>query len=158
MAQQRFLSLIDDLDGGKATETVVFGLDGASFEIDLSKKNAAALREGLTEFVEHGRRVKVGAPRSARRTLKRSAGDGPARLSSGNGLSGRASRCRPVAGSPPTWSPDTRRPTPDQRERQVSLTLKRSVLSIKRPPFSAGLSAIGGLHETNGVFAVRVPG
>jgi hypothetical protein len=76
----------------------------------------------LTEFVEHGRRVKVGAPRGARRTLKRSAGDGPARLSSGNGLSGRASRCRPVAGSPPTWSPDTRRPTPDQRERQVSLT------------------------------------
>jgi hypothetical protein len=78
MAQQRFLSLIDDLDGGKATETVVFGLDGASFEIDLSKKNAAALREGLTEFVEHGRRVKVGAPRGARRTLKRTAGEGPA--------------------------------------------------------------------------------
>jgi|SRR6476469_3216229 nucleoid-associated protein Lsr2 len=37
------------------------GLDGSIFEIDLSKKNAAALRKALTEFMEHGRRVKPNA-------------------------------------------------------------------------------------------------
>ena len=47
MAQQTSVSLVDDLDGGKAAETVAFGLDGSSFEIDLSKKNAAALRKAL---------------------------------------------------------------------------------------------------------------
>ena len=40
MAHQTSVTLVDDLDGGKAAETVVFGLDGASYEIDLSKKNA----------------------------------------------------------------------------------------------------------------------
>jgi hypothetical protein len=78
MAQQKTLSLIDDLDGGKAAETVVFGLDGARYEIDLGKKNAAALRKALTEFVDHGRRIKADAPRGTQRTLKRSPGDGPA--------------------------------------------------------------------------------
>jgi hypothetical protein len=58
--------LVDDLDGGKAAETVVFGLDGASYEIDLSKKNAGTLRKALTEFVEHGRRVKADRSASAR--------------------------------------------------------------------------------------------
>ena len=77
MAQQTTLNLIDDLDGGKAAETVVFGLDGARYEIDLSKKNATALRKALTEFVDHGRRVKAGAAQGGRRALKRSAGDGP---------------------------------------------------------------------------------
>jgi len=28
---------MDDLDGGDAAETVTFGLDGATYEIDLSK-------------------------------------------------------------------------------------------------------------------------
>ena len=41
MAREVIEKLIDDLDGGEATETVTFGLDGASYEIDLSKKNAA---------------------------------------------------------------------------------------------------------------------
>ena len=57
MAQQTSVSLVDDLDGGKAAETVTFGLDGSSFEIDLSKRSATALRTALTEFVEHGRQV-----------------------------------------------------------------------------------------------------
>jgi len=67
VAQQRSVSLVDDLDGGKAAETVAFGLDGVSFEIDLNKRNAAALRKALTEFVEHGRRVKTGAVAGGRR-------------------------------------------------------------------------------------------
>ena len=73
MAQQTSVSLVDDLDGSKAAETVAFGLDGFLFEIDLSKKHAAALRKALTEFVEHGRRVKpdTAARRGSRRSVAR---------------------------------------------------------------------------------------
>ena len=66
MAQQTSVTMVDDLDGGKAAETVTFGLDGGSYEIDLSKKNAGNLRKALTEFVEHGRRVKTDRSASAR--------------------------------------------------------------------------------------------
>ncbi len=79
MVQQTSVSLIDDLDGSKAAETIAFGLDGSNFEIDLSKKHAAALRRALSEFVEHGRRVKSGASTNARRGPRRSdARTGPA--------------------------------------------------------------------------------
>ena len=60
MAQQRSITLVDDLDGGKAAETVAFGLDGAQYEIDLSTKNASGLRKAVADFVAHGRRVKAG--------------------------------------------------------------------------------------------------
>ncbi|MGN6172881.1 MAG: Lsr2 dimerization domain-containing protein, partial [Streptosporangiaceae bacterium] len=39
MAQKVIVALEDDLDGGPADETVRFGIDGAAYEIDLSKKN-----------------------------------------------------------------------------------------------------------------------
>jgi len=45
VAQKVTVSLIDDLDGDKADETVEFGLDGKSYEIDLSTGNAGKLRE-----------------------------------------------------------------------------------------------------------------
>ena len=51
MAREIIERLVDDLDGGAAAETVVFGLDGATYEIDLSKKNAAALRTSLARFI-----------------------------------------------------------------------------------------------------------
>ena len=41
MAQKVKIILVDDLDGGSADETVRFGLDGVSYEIDLSSGNAA---------------------------------------------------------------------------------------------------------------------
>jgi hypothetical protein len=34
VAYQTSVRFVDDLDGGKAAETVVFGLDGASYKID----------------------------------------------------------------------------------------------------------------------------
>src|SRR5664279_2419948 len=71
VAQQTSVTMVDDLDGGKAAETVTFGLDGGSYEIDLSKKNAGALRKALTEFVEHGRRAKFGSPVASGRNQKR---------------------------------------------------------------------------------------
>ena len=57
MAQKVQVVLEDDLDGGTAEETVVFGLDGTSYEIDLNKKNAAKLRDALAPWVAAGRRT-----------------------------------------------------------------------------------------------------
>ncbi|AKU18212.1 histone-like nucleoid-structuring protein Lsr2 [Luteipulveratus mongoliensis] len=57
MAQKVQVLLVDDVDGSEATETVTFGLDGVSYEIDLSAGNAASLRDGLSKWVEPARRT-----------------------------------------------------------------------------------------------------
>lgn len=57
MAQRVQIILEDDLDGGDASETVTFGLDGVTYEIDLNEKNAASLRDALAGYVGAGRRV-----------------------------------------------------------------------------------------------------
>ena len=49
------VTLLDDIDGGAAAETVAFSLDGKDFEIDLSKRNAAKLRRALKPYVDAGR-------------------------------------------------------------------------------------------------------
>ncbi len=56
MAQKVTVTLVDDLDGSEAEETVEFGLDGANYQIDLSEENAERLREALAEYVDHARR------------------------------------------------------------------------------------------------------
>lgn len=56
MAQRTTVTLIDDIDGSEADETVEFGVDGVSYEIDLSDRNASALRDQLAEYVAHARR------------------------------------------------------------------------------------------------------
>jgi Lsr2 len=56
VAQKVTVSLIDDLDGDKADETVEFGLDGKSYEIDLSSGNADKLRDALASYVAAARR------------------------------------------------------------------------------------------------------
>ncbi len=56
MAQRTQIVLEDDVDGGTADETVTFGLDGVSYEIDLSAKNANRLRDALATWIGHGRR------------------------------------------------------------------------------------------------------
>lgn len=68
MAQKVQVILVDDLDGGSADETVTFALDGVSYEIDLSTENAAALRDSLTTWVGHARKVgRSSAARPVRR-------------------------------------------------------------------------------------------
>lgn len=49
--------LEDDLDGSEAAETVQFGLDGVSYEIDLSDKHAEELRSAFANWVGHARRT-----------------------------------------------------------------------------------------------------
>ncbi|MEO7130864.1 MAG: Lsr2 family protein [Dermatophilaceae bacterium] len=56
MAQRVEVILVDDLDGGPAVETVTFALDGVSYEIDLSEKNARRLRDSVSEWTGHARR------------------------------------------------------------------------------------------------------
>ena len=57
MAKRTIHMLVDDIDGGEAEETVKFSIDGAQYEIDLSKKNAAKLRESLVKFIEAGTKI-----------------------------------------------------------------------------------------------------
>ena len=73
MAQKITVALEDDIDGGPADETVRFGLGGADYEIDLSRKNAAAFRRQLAPFIEHARRAGRG-PRRQRRQAALSGG------------------------------------------------------------------------------------
>ena len=58
MAKKVTVTFVDDLDGeATADETVEFSLDGVGYEIDLSSKNAAKLRNDLKPWIEAGRRV-----------------------------------------------------------------------------------------------------
>jgi len=74
VAQKVQVILVDDIDGGSATETVSFGLDGVSYEIDLSAKNAAKLRDTFASYVGAAR--KAGGRRSLRRSGRRASGGG----------------------------------------------------------------------------------
>jgi Lsr2 len=71
VAQKVQVILVDDIDGGAATETVPFSLDGTSYEIDLSAANAAKLRDDLARYVGAAR--KVGSRPAGRR--RRGTGD-----------------------------------------------------------------------------------
>ncbi len=57
MARREIVVLEDDLEGGTADETVKFALDGVQYEIDLSKRNAAKLRDSFADYLAHGRKV-----------------------------------------------------------------------------------------------------
>ena len=63
MAQKVTVALEDDLDGGPAEETVRFAYEGTEYEIDLSKKNAAAFHKQLAPFLEHARKSGRGQAR-----------------------------------------------------------------------------------------------
>lgn len=56
MAQRVVVTLSDDIDGGEAAETVSFGLDGKSYEIDLNPTNAKKLRMALEPYIQAGRK------------------------------------------------------------------------------------------------------
>ena len=74
MAQKVQVLLVCDLhdDETEGTETVAFGLDGSSYEIDLCEEHAGALRDDLASYVGAARR----AGRSGGGTPKKSSGGG----------------------------------------------------------------------------------
>ncbi len=61
MAKKIIHQLVDDIDGSLLEvgegETILFSLDGIAYEIDLSSKNATALRDALSTYVGAGRRI-----------------------------------------------------------------------------------------------------
>ena len=74
MANRLQVILIDDLDGSEAAETISFGLDGKSYEIDLNAGHAAELRAALAPFISVAR-----GTRARRKTRAGAAGDRDAR-------------------------------------------------------------------------------
>ena len=65
MVQRVRMLLVDDVDGGEAHETIRFGVDGSTYEIDLSHENATRLRDALASWLAHARKVRNG-PESKR--------------------------------------------------------------------------------------------
>ena len=55
----------DDLDGSEGAETVAFGLDGVTYEIDLAGKNRAKLEKAIAPYIGAARRVSRRRPRAA---------------------------------------------------------------------------------------------
>jgi hypothetical protein len=66
MATRVLTTLQDDIDGSVATQTIRFALDGIEYEIDVSDRNANRLRNSMSDFIAHGR--KVGGRRASRST------------------------------------------------------------------------------------------
>ena len=67
MARQVKVEMIDDVDGiiiedGKG-ETVAFALDGVTYEIDLTDKNAKKLRDALAPFTNVARKTTTNGAR-----------------------------------------------------------------------------------------------
>jgi hypothetical protein len=56
--QEESVTLVDDIDGSPAWETVRFGLDGQGYEIDLSALHAGELRGALAGYVARARRAR----------------------------------------------------------------------------------------------------
>lgn len=61
MAQKYIVQLVDDISGESFEqgegETVIFSLDGVSYAIDLSTKNAASMRSVLDQYVSAARKA-----------------------------------------------------------------------------------------------------
>lgn len=79
MAKKIIEELVDDLDDGVAAETVEFGLDGVSYEIDLSDDNAKKLRDALADYVAHARKAGNGRRQPSAAPARRSSGGGTGR-------------------------------------------------------------------------------
>ena len=71
MATKIDILLSDHLDGSAASETVAFSLDGISYQLDLSAKNATAMRKAVEPYVLAARPVESAPHRRSARTVKR---------------------------------------------------------------------------------------
>ena len=77
MARKVQVILSDDLDENlPADETVSFSLDGTSYEIDLSEKNAGEMRDAFSRYVQAARKVGRGSGRASGAGRSRATGGG----------------------------------------------------------------------------------
>lgn len=70
MATITNVTLVDDIDGTPAAETVRFAVDDKSYEIDLSETNAKELREALAGYVESARHDRGGSTKTVRHSTR----------------------------------------------------------------------------------------
>ncbi len=70
MAQKVQTFFIDDFDGSEAEGTVLFGLDGMQYEIDLNTSHAKELRTTLARDIDAGRKVTSTARRTGQNGRK----------------------------------------------------------------------------------------
>ena len=73
----------DDIDGSKDAETITFGLDGATYEIDLSAKNRAIWRMPMCLLLPSARKASPSRRRPCRHADGRH--EGGARCGAGLG-------------------------------------------------------------------------
>ena len=92
MARREIVVLEDDLDGGKADETVKYALDGVQYEIDLSEKNATKLRNAFADYISHSRRVGRGGVVVGGRAAARARGSAAADREQNKAIRGWAKR------------------------------------------------------------------
>jgi hypothetical protein len=77
MARKVQVILSDDLDDSiSADETVTFALDGTTYEIDLSEKNASEMRDVLGRYVSAARKVSSRGTRASGAGRSRATGGG----------------------------------------------------------------------------------
>jgi Lsr2 len=100
MSKNVSVIVTDDLDGSEHAETVSFGFEGVTYEIDLAKKNRAKLEKALAPYIEAGRRVP--RARAVHRPIAAPCGPGPGKP---------ACRSPSAAGLAPTSCANTRRLT-----------------------------------------------
>jgi hypothetical protein len=84
MAQRTVVSLVDDLDGTEANETVEYALDGVTYEMDLNDENAKQLREVFGPYISAARRT------GGRRSTGSRSRPSSSNSSSGQGAVGRS--------------------------------------------------------------------
>lgn len=130
VAQKVVVTLFDDIDGSEAAETIAFGLDGKSYEIDLNQANAKKLRKALEPYVEAaasgpGRARRTSRPRSLPTRRRSGPGPRPTRWTSppADGSPRRSTRRSPrpaegrsTPGHPPLGTTDLRCTPPGQLE------------------------------------------
>jgi hypothetical protein len=79
MAKRIITSIIDDIDGSEAegVATVRFGLQGESYEIDLSPANLAALTDALAPYIGAARPAKTYSTIQPKRSKPKHEGGDP---------------------------------------------------------------------------------
>jgi len=73
MATKTVVSVVDDIDGSESAETVTFTYQGATYEIDLARKNREALAAALSPFIEAARSTSRGGARRSKSPVEEDA-------------------------------------------------------------------------------------
>jgi hypothetical protein len=76
MAKRTTVVIHDDLDQSEGARTVKFGLDGKSYEIDLSEKHETELRQALKKYLDAATPI---LPYATPTSTRRKYGTGPVR-------------------------------------------------------------------------------